>query len=203
MTRRETGIRIWSVPLSPVVLPWLLLPLGFLLGGLAGHLAAGLSADRLVAMLEGYSVNCLTYGSAKLDLPGLLWRCLQPMLLALVLSFSALGVLGLPVLLGVQGFRTGYAISGLARTWGISGLGTAALWIGVEDLILLALLLAISIPGWSRAWELATQTRLGRRIPPGYRQRCCLFCAAGLALLVLYEWLLCKYITPVLWNQFL
>lgn len=201
MTRRGTGVRVWSVPMSPAVLPWLLLPLVFLLGGVGGHLTAGFEVDSLTALLEGYGVNCLTQGVAEPDLPGLLWRCMEPLLLALILSFSALGVLGLPVLLGVQGFRTGYAISGLARTWGFSGLGAAALWIGAEDLILLALLLAISIPGWARAWELATQTRLSGRLPPGYRRRCCLFCLAGLTLLLLYEYLLCKYITPVLWTK--
>ena len=203
MTRRETSVRIWSLPLSPAVLPWLLLPLSFLLGGVSGHLVSGVGFDHLSTMLQGYSVSCLTQGSVAFEFSGLLWRCLEPLLLALVLSFSALGVLGLPILLGVQGFRTGYAISGLSRTWGLSGLGTAALWIGVEDLILLALLLAIAIPGWARAWELATQTRLGRKLPPKYRQRCGLFCLAGLAVLILYEYLLCRYITPVLFNQLL
>lgn len=203
MARHDSCVRIWSVPASPAALPWLLLPLFFLLGGAAGHLMAGFSGESLSDLLEDYSASCLAQSVTEPDLLGLLERCLSPLLLALVLSFSALGVLGLPVLLGFQGFRTGYVISGLSRTWGISGLGAAALWIGIEDLILLALLLAVSIPGWARAWELATQTRLSRRLPPGYRQRCCLFCLAGLALLVLYECLLCKYITPVLWTKLL
>ena len=200
MIRRETGVRVWSLPASPATLPWLLLPLAFLLGGGGGHLLAGLGAESLSGLLEGYSASCLAQGVTEPELPALLWRCLQPLLLALVLSFSALGVLGLPLLLGVQGFRTGYAISGLARTWGLPGLGAAALWVGVEDLILLALLLAVSIPGWARAWELATQTRLSRRLPPGYGRRCCLFCLGGLALLLAYEYLLCKLITPTRWN---
>lgn len=201
MTRRETSVRIWSLPLSPVALPWLLLPLSFLLGGISGHLVSGVGFDHLSTMLQGYSVNFLPQGSVEFNFPNLLWRCLEPLLLTLVLSFSALGVLGLPILLGIQGFRTGYAISGLSRAWGLSGLGTAALWIGVEDLILLALLLAIAMPGWSRAWELATQTRLNRKLPAGYRQRCCLFCLAGLTVLMLYEYMLCRYITPVLLDQ--
>lgn len=203
MVRRGTSVRIWSIPFSPIYLPWLLLPLTFLLGGMAGHLMAGAASEQLGQWLEGYSVSCLTQGSVQMNLPGSLWRCLEPILLAGILSFSALGVLGLPVLLALQGFRTGYAISGLARAWGMPGLETAALWVGVEDFILLALLLAISIPGWSRAWELATQTRLGRRVPPGYRQRCGLFCLGGLALLLLYEWIVCSYITPVLWTNLL
>lgn len=203
MTRRETSVRIWSLPLSPAALPWLLLPLSFLLGGVSGHLVSGVGFHHLSTMLEGYSVNWLTQGSAAFDFPGLLRSCLEPLLLTLVLSFSALGILGLPILLGIQGFRTGYAISGLSRTWGLPGLGTAALWVGIEDLVLLALLLAIAIPGWSRAWELATQTRLSRKLPSGYRQRCCFFCLAGLAVLILYEYLLYRYITPVLFNQLL
>ncbi|MGM9537105.1 MAG: hypothetical protein ACI3VN_02100 [Candidatus Onthomonas sp.] len=201
MTRRETGVRIWSLPASPANLPWLLLPLAFLLGGGGGHLLAGIGAESLSDLLESYSATCLTQGVTETDLPAFLWRCLRPMLLALVLSFSALGVLGLPLLLGIQGFYTGYVISGLARTWGLPGLGAAALWVGVEDLILLALLLAISIPGWARAWELATQTRLSRRMSPGYGRRCCLFCFAGLVLLMVYEYLLCKFITPALWAR--
>lgn len=200
MTRRNNGVRIWSLPASPATLPWLLLPLAFLLGGGLGHLMAGLGGTQLTSLLERYSASCLARGAEEAELLPLLWRCLKPLLLALVLSFSALGVLGLPLLLGVQGFRAGYAFSGLARTWGVSGLASAALRTGAEHFILLALLLAVSIPGWARAWELSTQTRLSRRTAPGYGRRCCLFCLAGLALLLTYEYLLCKLILPAVWT---
>lgn len=202
MTRRGTaGVRVWAMNVSPRVVPWLLLPLAFLLGGAAEHLLAGLSIGEMTRFLEEYGAGCVQQGTVPPDLAALLWRFLRPVLLALVLSCSALGVIGLPLLMGAQGFLAAYTISTLARTWGYNGLLAAAAWVGVDQVILMALLLAIAVPGWVRAWEIAADCRVDRKLPRGYGRRCGWFCLGGLALAVLYEYLIWNTVTPALWAR--
>lgn len=191
MVRRKAGVRVWG--LYPEMLPWLLLPAAFLLGGLCGHLMAGLSGERLTALLEGYGASLTGVGTA--DLGALARRCAGPVLLALVLSASAWGTVGLPVLLAGHGFVTGYLISGLVRTWGLEGWYAAALWLGVEELLLLTVLLAISAPGWNRARELMMQLKTNRRQTGGGRW---LFCLIGLLILALYECVIWRFLFPAL-----
>lgn len=201
MKRRRSSVRVLSVSSSPGAAAWLLLPAVFLLGGVAGHMTAGIESDQLAGILATYGAGT---PEAGMDLPALLsllGRMLRTLALAGILSFSALGVIGLPLLLAVQGFLAAYAISALVRTWGYPGLAAAALWVGGSNLIQLALLLAIAVPGWVCAWEIAGECRLDRVVPRRYAARCVGFCLAGLALAALYQWIAWNYITPVLWAR--
>ncbi|HIS52759.1 MAG TPA: hypothetical protein IAC15_08480 [Candidatus Onthomonas avicola] len=202
MTRTRNRFRVWALSASPAVVPWLLLPAAFLAGGLAGHLLAGVSAGTLSQVLEQYAASCIRQDTAPPpELLPLLWRYLREPFLALLFGCSALGIVALPGLLAVQGFLTAYAASALIRTWGSWGLLAAGVWVGVGNFILLTVVLAIAVPGWGRAWEIAADCRLDRRLPRDYPRRCLLLGLAGLLAALVYEYVCWAWLTPFLWSS--
>ena len=200
MRRRYSGVRVFTVPSSPDKVAWILLPAAFLIGGVMGQLFAGVKSGQLESVLTAYG-TCIPAAAFTLrEALSLLWQLFRTLMLAGILSFSALGVLGLPILFGVRGFLAAYAISALVRTWGYRGLATAAVWVGGSNFILLALLLLIAVPGWVYAWELASGRRTGRILPKNYIPSCTGICLAGMLLVVFYQWLIYRYLAPTLWG---
>ncbi|MCD7760708.1 MAG: hypothetical protein LUH16_02890 [Clostridiales bacterium] len=197
MKRQHSGVRVLTVPGSPYRLSWLLLTAGFLAGAVTGHIAAGLGTEQLASVLERWMEEAVRQGTEPQPL-ALLWRAAQPVGLAVVLSFSALGAAGLPVLMGVRGFLTACTVSAFVRTWGYPGLAAGAAWVCVGDGILLAMLLAVAVPGWTISWELATGRRKNTRLPRQTLGRCVGFCLAGLALTVAWGYLVWYWLTPML-----
>lgn len=183
---RTYHVPVFSLSMKPGTLPWVLLPMACLVGGLFGHLLAGVDTQGIAGLLEDYTASVLTETPQSDPLGLVLWMA-RYLLIALVLGCSTLGVGGLPLLLVFHGFTTGYAISAFYRTWGYTGLKTAALWVAVINGILLALLLAVSIPGWTRSWELVTGRRSERRSPGREIWDQLSFCLIGIAVAVLYE----------------
>lgn len=197
MKRQHSGVRVLTVPGSPCRLAWLLLTAEFLTGALTGHIVAGLGSEQLTPVLERWVEEAVSQGTEPQPL-SLLWRAAQPVGLAAILSFSALGVAGLPVLMGVRGFLTACTVSAFVRTWGYPGLAAGAAWVCVEDGILLAMLLAVAVPGWTVSWELATGRRNNAKLPRHMLGRCVGFCLAGLALTAACGYLVWYWLTPML-----
>ncbi len=200
MRRRYSGVKVFTVPNSPDKIAWILLPVAFLLGGVMGQLFAGVRSGQLESVLTEYGTSVPAAEFTMREALSLLWQLFRTLMLAGILSFSALGVLGLPILLGVRGFLAAYAISALVRTWGYRGLAAAAVWVGGSNFILLALLLLITVPGWVYAWELASGGRTGRILPKNYIRSCTGICLAGMLLAVFYQWLIYHYLVPALWG---
>ncbi|MCD8382302.1 MAG: hypothetical protein LUC30_05215 [Clostridiales bacterium] len=197
MKRQHSGVRVLTVPGSPYRLSWLLLTAGFLAGAVTGHVAAGLELEQLTPVLESWVEQSIRQGT-ELQPISLLWRAAQPLGLAAILSFSALGMVGLPVLMGARGFLTACTVSAFVRTWGYQGLAAGAVWVCVGDGILLAMLLAVAVPGWTVSWELATGRRRNTKLSRRTLGQCAGFCLAGLALTVAYGYLVWYWLTPVL-----
>lgn len=198
MSRRYSGVRVFTIPNSPDQIGWILIPVAFLLGGLAGHLFAGLKSVQVEGVLSTIGTSVVGTDDSIRQALGQLWQILRVLLLAAILSFSALGVIGLPVLMAVRGFLTAYAISALVRTWGYKGLTAAAIWIGGSDLILLTLLLLIAVPGWVCAWDICSGGRAGRLLPRNYMLSCAGVCLAGVLLAVFYQWLVYRFAAPLI-----
>lgn len=192
-------MRVLTFPASPDRISWLLLPAAFLLGGIAGHLFAGVRSGQLTEVLTAYGTGILSSEFGLREVGYLLWQVVRMLLLAFVLSFSALGVAGLPILLSVQGFMNAYAVSAIVRTWGYHGFAVAVLWVGIGDLIQLVMLLTVAIPGWGCAWELASGGRAGRALPKNYLRSCTGICLAGTVLSVFYRWIVYTFLAPLLW----
>ena len=186
MKRRTSPVHVVSLSMSPGTLPWVILPLACLLGGLSGHLLAGVDAQGIAGLLEEYTVSSLSQ-PLQSDPLELLWWMGRWLVCAVILSCSTLGVGVLPLVLAVHGFSTGYSISAFYRTWGYEGLKAAALWIAVVRGILLALLLAVAIPGWSRSLALCAGKRSEGRLNARQMLDQVCFCLIGMAIAVLYE----------------
>ncbi|MCD8384903.1 MAG: hypothetical protein LUC39_08125 [Clostridiales bacterium] len=197
MNKRHSDVRVLTVAGSPYRLSWLLLTAGFLVGAVAGHMAAGLGSEQLTLVLERWVEEAVRQGTEPQPL-SLLWRAAQPVGLAAILSFSGLGVVGLPVLVGVRGFLTACTVSAFVRTWGYPGLAAGAVWVCAEDGILLAMLLAVAVPGWTVSWELVAGRRRYTKLPRQIPGRCVGFCLVGLALTVAYGYLVWHWLTPML-----
>ncbi|MCC8128552.1 MAG: hypothetical protein LIO51_01240 [Clostridiales bacterium] len=197
MKRQHSGVRVLTVPGSPYRLSWLLLTAGFLAGAVTGHVAAGLGSEQLTPVLERWVEEAVSQGTEPQPL-SLLWRTAQPVGLAAILSLSGLGVIGLPVLVGFRAFLMSCTVSAFVRTWGYPWLAAGAAWVGGDDGILLAMLLAVAVPGWTISWELVTGRRRNTKLPRQTPGRCIGFCLAGLALTVVYGYLVWYWLTPML-----
>ncbi|MCC8182856.1 MAG: hypothetical protein LIO45_07815 [Clostridiales bacterium] len=193
----HSGVQVLAFSGKPYRWAWLLLSAGFLIGAVAGHIAAGLGLEQLTPVLEQW-VEASIQQREEQKLVSLFWQAAKPVGLALILSYSALGVVGLPVLMGIRGFLTACTVSAFVRIWGYQGLAAGAVWVCGSDGILLAALLAVSVPGWTVSWALASGQRKNRKEFRQTQIQCAGVCLVGLALTVAYGYLVWYWLTPVL-----
>lgn len=196
MTGSSKYAPVLSLSMNPGILPWVLLPLACLVGGLTGHMAAGADTQGIAGLL-GEEETLLLLSDTQSDPVGLLLWMGRYLIIALVLGCSTIGIAALPLLLGIHGFSAGYAISAFYRTWGYEGLRMAAIQIAVVYGIMLAALLAVSIPGWTRSLALCT----GKKPEAGRGDHRLLdqisFCLIAAAAALIYEHFLC-YFAPLI-----
>lgn len=135
-----------------------------LLGGLLGVLYVGLEdqagAEGLRAYLTDY-LSVLADGQVEVPLWPLLRERLGTLLLALLLGSTPLGVVGLPVLFCVQGFRFGFSVACFCRAFGGAGLFPAFALFGLPELIWLPLLFLTGTRGLLLIREMLTARRTG------------------------------------------
>lgn len=173
----------------------------FTLGGLAGCLLAFRMTDVGVGAMTDYLERFLTAAqSGGLDvpaLPELLWRNLRWPLAAVLLGFSALGLLGVPVLASVRGYFMAFSIASFSRAYGHGGLAVAFFLLGIPGILSIPAFLVLSTQSFSTACALAGRSSgSGRRELPfhhDYFLRCGL-CAAAICVSLLLE----CYLVPAL-----
>ena len=114
----------------------------FLLGGLVGCLLAshigGGGQESLAAYVEGFLRAAQAGEITAPALASLVWDTVRWPLLALLLGFTALGLLGLPLLFAVRGFLLAFSIASFVRLFGGAGCLLALLVFGVSG--------ALSVP---------------------------------------------------------
>ena len=114
------------------------LGIAFLLGGGAGCLFAAMSdgagAQELSSYLTGY-LTLAQSGELPRGLWTLLWEQFKVLLAALVLSVTSLGVVGLPLLIGVKGFSLAFPVACFCRIFGSRGLFPAFILFGLPALL--------------------------------------------------------------------
>ncbi len=97
----------------------------FLLGGIIGCLFSALSdgqgAQELSAYLEDYLLLA-GEGGVSGGLWPVLWERVKVLLAALILGATAFGAVGLPILMGVQGFFLSFSVGCFCRVFGSAGL---------------------------------------------------------------------------------
>lgn len=159
----------------------------FLAGSVFGCVAAGLIDDANGALFESMNsyMSLLARHEVSAQFWRVLWETAQVPVLTLLLGFTALGVLGIPVLFAVRGFLLCYAISAFYRMLGLSGLLPAFCLFGVSALVWLPVVFQLGVQGLLGSYGMLRRVMGDGRYPlrydGAYLLRCGL-CAAGICL---------------------
>lgn len=194
----RTGTGIWWSPATEGTPALVATAAFFALGGLTGCLLAfrvtDVGADAMTAYIERFLTVAQAGGLTVPALPELLWRALRWFLVAFLLGFSALGVLGVPILCSARGFLLAFSIASFAQAYGRDGLAAAFFLLGVPGLLSVPAFMLMATQGFSAACALAG--RSGRREGPILREY--FFrsgvCAAAMCVSLLLE----CYLVPAL-----
>ncbi len=102
----------------------------YALGTVAGCWSSALleqeGASALRSWLEGY-LTLNGAGTSAGQIPVVFWQTLRLPLLLTLLQFTVLGMLFIPLAMGVRGFLLSFAVTGFVRTYAWRGLGAAVL----------------------------------------------------------------------------
>lgn len=194
MRRAVAGI--WDVPLEGVNPALMVTAISFLLGGVAGCVlcanVGGGGGESLTSYMEGFLTLAKADGVTPPALLPLLWEVLRWPLITIVLGFTALGVVGIPILFSIRGFLLSFAIASFSRIFGTSGGLMATVVFGVSGLFSIPALFALGVQGFAAARNLAGRAlgEGGRSSPFGkaYFLRCGV-CAAAFCVCILLEYL--------------
>lgn len=126
----------------------------FFLGGGLGCLFAALANGAGAQELADYLADYLALardGRLPHGLWTALWGQLKYLLAALVLSLTALGIVGLPLLFGAQGFVFTFSVACFCRVFGTRGLFPAFALFGASALLWAPALFFAGVPGFLSA----------------------------------------------------
>lgn len=110
----------------------------FVLGGVLGGLFAGMIHGQAALALADYLRDYLLLaqeGQVRVQFWSALWEQGRFLLAVLVLSFTALGVLGIPILFGTRGFLFAFSVAGFCRLFGPAGLVPALFLFGLPAVL--------------------------------------------------------------------
>ena len=191
--RRAVG-GTWSVPEERILPALIVVSASFLLGGLAGCLLStfvgGAGQESLRAYLESFLSTAQSGGTASPALAVQLWDILRWPALALLLGFTALGVLGLPILFAVRGFLLAFSIAAFVRIFGSAGCLLAFLIFGIGGGFSIPALFVLGVQGLGAARTLASRFLGEGKAPSPYGRAYflrCGGCAAALCVCVVLE----------------
>lgn len=190
---RRAVAAAWNVPESGVLPALCIVVASFSIGALAGGIlsvfASGEGAESLRTYLEGF-LTTLQAGGVETPMAIQVWDTLRWPLLALLLGFTCIGLLGLPLLFAVRGFLLAFSIFAFVRLFGSAGCLMAFLIFGISGALSLPVLFVLGVQSLGAARVLAGRF-LGetkRQLPYGkaYFLRCG-GCAGALCVCILLE----------------
>lgn len=196
MARTVTGI--WWSPTAEGTPALVVTAAFFTLGGLAGSFFAFRMSGAGLEVMTAYLEHFLTVAQdAQLNvpsLPELLWRNLRWPLAAILLGFSAMGLLGIPVLSAMRGFLLAFSIASFTMAYGHDGLAVAFFLLGIPGIVSVPAFMILTTQSFSAACILAGGS--GRREFPFHREHLfrCGVCAVAVCLSLLIE----RYLVPEL-----
>ena len=167
----------------------------FLLGGLIGCAVAasvgGGANDSLTAYVQEYLAAAQSGAAQSPALMPLIWEVCRWPILTILLGFTALGVIGIPILFLVRGFLFSFAVASFVRMFGALGGGLAFLLFGVSGLLAIPVLFVLGVQGFLASCALTGRAvHNGKRGPVydrAYFLRCGI-CAGILGLCVVLEY---------------
>ena len=192
---RKRIVGFWDMPPGSVTPALAVLAAAFAAGALAGLLRAaqvgGEGQESLSAYLQVYLEAARTGNATPPEPAAALWEAARWPLLTLLLSFTALGAVGIPAIFAVRGFLLSFAVASFVRIFGGAGAILAFFAFGFTGTISLPVLFLLGVQGLLSALARAGQAMGGGKgptAPPGraFWLRSGL-CAAGLVLSALLE----------------
>lgn len=183
----------WKVGLlSGQAAALLLLGVLFFAGSIAGCVTAGRISDpsgALLAYVRGY-IELLTENGGAAHVWNVLWESGRFPLVAVGLSLTALGVVGLPILFTVRGFLLCYAVCVFYRMLGPAGLLSGFFLFGLSALIWMPVLFQLGVRGLLGSYGLLRRAMGDGRYPLHYDAgyfACCGICAVAVCLCAAIE----------------
>lgn len=155
--------------------------LGILLGFLFS-LLGGESAELSDYLLRYFQAAGRAEG-VGMSLWPVIWEQIRWPLLAAILGFTALGAVGIPLLLSVRGFLLAYAVTSFGQAFGLRGIAVAFVVFGAAAVLVVPVLFAVSRDAFYSA--LCRLPAVGGT-PPPIRRRAAVFlpCVGLLALAI-------------------
>lgn len=184
---KQTRVRLWSLPSMQPTKAILLTAGGFALGGLLGCLFSaclqGEGVSALTAYLEHYLALAETGETAPPDWLAVGWQVLREALVVGLLRFTVLGVLLVPLVMGVKGFLLSFAISAFVRCYCWRGLGAALLLFGAPECLQVTALFLLAVESWLGAERRGREPRAGEESESLRVYLVCILLLAGSAAL--------------------
>lgn len=153
MTVRRVGSRLQSVPAWDGLTQLAVLSACFAVGALGGFFFSSWSGDN-PELLEYLSRYFQAAGQGRAVEPSLwlsVWELIRWPLAAFLLGSTALGALGLPILLGARGFLLSFSAATLARLFGLPGVAASLAAFGVTALVAIPVLFVVSADAFRRS----------------------------------------------------
>ena len=170
--RKRTG-GFWDTPSDGVTPALVVLAVAFALGALAGLLLAaqvgGEGQARLSSYLQAYLEAARTGDATPPEPAAALWEAARWPLLTLLLSFTALGAVGIPIVFAARGFLLSFAVFSFVRMFGGAGAILAFFAFGFTGMISLPALFLLGVQGFLSALTLAGRFLVGGKggaVPP-------------------------------------
>ena len=195
------AIEHWDTPaggISPVLA---VIAASFFLGGLAGCLVAsqlgGSGAEALNAYLDSFLQTARSGDLMAPTLPALVWDAVRWALPTLLFGFTALGLLGLPLLFAARGFLLSFVIASLIRLFGGAGCLLALALFGLNGAFSVPALFVLGVQSFQTAYILAGRVWGGGKSPMPYGRAYfsrCGVCAAALCVCMLLD----RFVIPAL-----
>ena len=186
---RKRIVGFWDMPSGGLTPALAVLSAAFAMGALAGLLLAaqvgGEGQESLSTYLQAYLEMARNGKASSPALAAALWTAVRWPLLTLLLSFTALGAVGIPAIFVVRGFLLSFAVSSFVRIFGGAGAILAFFAFGFTGLISLPVLFLLGVQGLLAAMALAGRVLVGGKSYPSHPNRAFWvrsgLCAAALA----------------------
>lgn len=152
----------------------------FVVGGTLGAVFAGMIGGAAAQALADYLRDYLQLaqsGALQRQFWPMLWEQGRFLLAVLILGFTALGVVGIPIVFGARGFLFAFSVAGFCRLFGPPGLVPALFLFGLPALIWGPALFVAGVQGISVSWGLARRMLGDSRAPLPFDSACWLHMA--------------------------
>ena len=146
---RKNVMKIWDLPSSGTTAALVVLAGVFFVGGFVGCIFAGQAESEgeaaLSSYLEGYLSIAVSEETVRPEFFFLLWKAIRWPVFAIILGFTPIGLIGVPVLFLVRAFLLSFSISSFFRVMGLSGLFLAFFVFGIGSLVYIPILYILGI----------------------------------------------------------